>query len=102
MRTRPEVSLPGGQRRPRARRAGYPVWFWLATGIGMAAVPLYVVRTWLPSPWDPVISLSLLVLLAATAIGAALRAQRGAVAFAVWTGLGLAATTFSALLPARR
>ena len=140
--------------RRRARRAGYPVWFWLATGIGMAAVPLYLVRTWLPSPWDPVISLASLVLLAATAIGASLRAQRGvagcgsltteacrrelplflwsfvpyvavllaggitwqkglwhaplaplataAAAFAVWTGLGLAATTFSALLPARR
>lgn len=135
----------------RARRVGYPVWFWLATGLGVATVPLYAGKTWLPSPWEPVISLASLALLLATVIGLSLRGARdccsvlaagclrevplllwpivpyvavllaggitwekglwpaplaplatAAAAFAVWTGLGLAATTFSSLLPARR
>lgn len=139
--------------RRRARRVSYPVWFWLATGVGLATIPLYI-NTWLPSPWEEVISLASMVLAFGTAIGICLRSYHGlrncgpaltatclrelplllwptvsyfavimvggftwdnglwsaplaplvtaAAAFAVWTGLGLAATTFSVIWPARR
>ncbi|MGH3502932.1 MAG: hypothetical protein ACRDQA_18865 [Nocardioidaceae bacterium] len=61
----------------RARRVGYPVWLWLATGLGLAAVPLWIGKAWLPTPWESVLSLASLVLLAATAITASLCALRG-------------------------
>lgn len=64
--------------RRRARRAGYPVWFWLVTGLGLAAVPLYIVKPWLPEPWEPqVIPLASVMLLAGTAIAIPLGALRG-------------------------
>lgn len=64
--------------RRRARRAGYPAWFWLATGLGLGAVPLYIAKTWLPNPWQqPVIPLASVMLLAGTGIAASLSALRG-------------------------
>ncbi|MGA8114529.1 MAG: hypothetical protein WCA46_12750 [Actinocatenispora sp.] len=54
--------------RRRARRAGYPVWFWLATGVGLAAIPLWIGKDWLPGRWESVISLVSVAVL----IGAAL------------------------------
>ena len=60
-----------------ARRAGYPVWFWLVTGLGLAAVPLYIAKTWLPDPWGQVIPLASVMLLAVTAIAIPLGALRG-------------------------
>lgn len=64
--------------RRRARRAGFPVWFWLVTGLGLAAVPLYIVKPWLPEPWEPqIIPLASIMLLAVTAIALPLGALRG-------------------------
>lgn len=139
----------------RARRIGYPVWFWLATGLGLAAVPLYTVphsvsKGWLPHSWLTAISLVSLALLAGTLITVCVRALPGArcrqitlansarelslflwpflcyaavlvaggiawgnglwgapvaplvtavAAFAAWSGLGMAFTTFSVFRP---
>ncbi len=67
----------------RARRIGYPVWFWLATGLGLAAVPLYTgprsaAGAWLPHPWVTALSLASLALLAGTAITVSVRTLPGA------------------------
>lgn len=67
----------------RARRIGYPVWFWLATGLGLAAVPLYTVprsvsKDWLPHSGLTAVSLASLALLAGTVIAVYIRALPGA------------------------
>jgi len=66
----------------RARRIGYPVWFWLSTGLGLAAVPLYTVphnvsKGWLPHPWLAAISLASVALLFGTVITMYVRALPG-------------------------
>jgi hypothetical protein len=133
--------------RRRARRIGWPVWFWLTTGLGLGALPIWMGKPWLPGPWESVANLASLVLLIGTAIVVSVRGLRGArdcypgaiqnvreallaawpfvpyiavllaggiawhdgfwhaplaplataaAAFVVWTGGGLATTTFSA------
>lgn len=138
----------------RARRIGYPAWFWLASGPGLAAVPLYTAPrdtaagAWLPHPWATVLSVASLVLLAVVVVTVYVRELPGSrhclqasrrelarfawpvlsyvvvvlaggiawdnalwsapvapvatavAAFACWSGLGLACTTFS-VFPAR-
>jgi hypothetical protein len=64
--------------RRRAQRVGYPLWFWLATGLGLGALPLWVGKPWLPGPWESVINLASLVLLIGTAIVVSVRGLRGA------------------------
>jgi hypothetical protein len=63
--------------RRRARRVGYPLWFWLLTGVGLAAMPLWIGKPWLPGPWESVISLVSLALVFGTAIAACLPSVRG-------------------------
>lgn len=139
----------------RARRIGYPVWFWLATGLVVASVPLIAVprsvsKGWLPHSWLDAISLVSVALLIGTVIALYVRALPGtrscqialahsgrellrflwpflcytavllaggftwgnglwsapvaplvtaAAAFAAWSGLGMAFTTFSVFRP---